>query len=84
MGRKAGPIKHTKVFRITPDDDVKLEEILKYWQASRGWHNMKVYTRSDVVGQALRQYWLQQKQSMKPMANTAVYVAILHVGNSNN
>ena len=61
MGRKAGPIKHTKVFRITPDDDVKLEEILKYWQASRGWHNMKVYTRSDVVGQALRQYWLQQK-----------------------
>ena len=61
MGRKAGPIKHTKVFRITPDDDVKLEEILRYWQASRSFHNLKVYTRSDVVGQALRQYWLQQK-----------------------
>ena len=61
MGRKAGPIKHTKVFRITPDDDKKLEEILRYWQASRSFHNLKVYTRSDVVGQALRQYWLQQK-----------------------
>ncbi len=61
MGRKPGPTKHTKVFRITPDDDVKLEEILRYWQASRSFHNLKVYTRSDVVGQALRQYWLQQK-----------------------
>jgi Zn-dependent peptidase ImmA (M78 family) len=61
MGRKPGPVKNTKVFRITPDDDKKLEEILRYWQASRSFHNLKVYTRSDVVGQALRQYWLQQK-----------------------
>lgn len=61
MGRKPGPVKNTKVFRITPDDDQKLEEILRYWQASRSFHNLKVYTRSDVVGQAVRQYWLQQK-----------------------
>jgi Zn-dependent peptidase ImmA (M78 family) len=61
MGRKPGPVKNTKVFRITPDDDRKLEEILRYWQASRSFHNLKVYTRSDVVGQAVRQYWLQQK-----------------------
>ena len=61
MGRKAGPPKVTKVFRIEPEDDVKLEEILQYWRAGRGFYNFKKYTRSDVVGQALRQYWLQQK-----------------------
>ena len=61
MGRKAGPTKWTKVFRITPDDDRKLEEILQFWQRSKGFYNMKTYTRSDVVGQAVRQYWLQQK-----------------------
>jgi hypothetical protein len=61
MGRKPGPVKHTKVFRITPDDDNKIDDILKYWQANRGFYNVKTYTRSDVVGQAIRQYWLQQK-----------------------
>ena len=35
MGRKAGPTKWTKVFRITPDDDRKLEEILQFWQRSK-------------------------------------------------
>jgi len=49
------------VFRISPDDDVKIDDILKYWQANRGFYNVKTYTRSDVVGQAIRQYWLQQK-----------------------
>jgi hypothetical protein len=61
MGRKPGPVKHTKVFRITPDDDNKIDDILKYWQANRGFYNVKTYTRSDVIGQAVRQYWLQQK-----------------------
>jgi hypothetical protein len=61
MGRKPGPPKNTKVFRISPDDDVKIDDILKYWQANRGFYNVKTYTRSDVVGQAIRQYWLQQK-----------------------
>jgi len=61
MGRKPGPTKHTKVFRITPDDDNKIDDILKYWQANRGFYNVKTYTRSDVIGQAVRQYWLQQK-----------------------
>jgi hypothetical protein len=61
MGRKAGPIKHTKVFRITPDDDNKIDDILKFWQANRGFYNIKTYTRSDVIGQAIRQYHLQQK-----------------------
>ena len=61
MGRKAGPIKHTKVFRKTPDDDNKIDDILKYWQANRGFYNVKTYTRSDVIGQAIRQYWKQQK-----------------------
>ena len=61
MGRKAGPVKFTKVFRITPDDDNKIDDILKYWQANRGFYNVKTYTRSDVIGQAVRQYWLQQK-----------------------
>ena len=65
MGRKAGPHKWTKVFRITPDDDKKLEEILQFWQRSKGFYNMKTYTRSDVVGQALRQYWLQQKAKVE-------------------
>jgi metal-responsive CopG/Arc/MetJ family transcriptional regulator len=65
MGRKAGPTKYTKVFRITPDDDRKLEEILEFWQRSKGFYNMKTYTRSDVVGQALRQYWLQQRAKVK-------------------
>ena len=61
MGRKPGPTKYTKVFRIAPDDDNKIDDILKYWQASRGFYNVKTYTRSDVVGQAIRQYFLQQK-----------------------
>ena len=65
MGRKPGPTKWTKVFRITPDDDRKLEEILQFWQRSKGFYNMKTYTRSDVVGQALRQYWLQQKAKVE-------------------
>ena len=65
MGRKAGPTKHTKVFRITPDDDRKLEEILQYWQRSRGFYNTKSYTRSDVVGQALRQYCLIQRAKVQ-------------------
>jgi len=34
---------------------------LKYWQANRGFYNVKSYTRSDVIGQAIRQYWIQQK-----------------------
>ena len=61
MGRKPGPVKHTKVFRITPQDDIKIDDILKYWQANRGFYNVKTYTRSDVVGQAIAQYWKQQK-----------------------
>jgi hypothetical protein len=61
MGRKPGPVKHTKVFRITPKEDVKIDDILKYWQANRGFYNVKSYTRSDVVGQAIAQYWIQQK-----------------------
>ena len=61
MGRNAGPIKYTKVFRITPNEDIQIDDILKYWQANRGFYNVKTYTRSDVVGQAIRQYYLQQK-----------------------
>ena len=61
MGRKAGPIKWTKVFRVTPDEDKKIDEILKYWNANRGFYNTKSYTRSDVVGQAISQYYKQQK-----------------------
>ena len=49
------------MYRITPDDDAKIDDILKYWQANRGFYNVKTYTRSDVIGQAVRQYWLQQK-----------------------
>jgi hypothetical protein len=61
MGRKPGPVKYTKVFRITPQEDIKIDDILKYWQANRGFYNVKTYTRSDVVGQAIAQYWKQQK-----------------------
>lgn len=61
MGRKPGPVKNTKVFRITPQEDMKIEDILKYWHANRGFYNLKAYTRSDVVGQAISQYWKQQK-----------------------
>ena len=56
MGRKPGPVKYTKVFRITPDDDNKIDDILKYWQASRGFYNTKTYTRSDVLEQAMSMY----------------------------
>ena len=38
MGRKAGPIKWTKVFRVTPDEDKKIDEILKHdlmWDAKQ-------------------------------------------------
>ena len=61
MGRKPGPVKYTKVFRITPNEDIQIDDILKYWQANRGFYNVKTYTRSDVVGQAISQYWKQQK-----------------------
>lgn len=61
MGRKAGPVKHSKMFRISPKEDEQLEEILQYWRARRGFHNSKSYTRSDVVGQALGEYWKIQK-----------------------
>ena len=65
MGRKPGPVKNTKVFRITPQEDMKIEDILKYWHANRGFYNLKAYTRSDVVGQALRQYWLIQRAKVE-------------------
>ena len=61
MGRKPGPPKNTKVFRITPNEDIQIDDILKYWQANRGFYNVKSYTRSDVVGQAISQYCKQQK-----------------------
>ena len=61
MGLKPGPVKYTKVFRITPNEDIQIDDILKYWQANRGFYNVKTYTRSDVVGQAISQYWKQQK-----------------------
>jgi hypothetical protein len=61
MGRKPGPVKNTKVFRITPKADNQIDDILKYWQASSGFYNFKTYTRSDVVDQAIGQYWLQQR-----------------------
>ena len=60
MGRKAGPIKVSKMFRLTPNTDLKIDDILKYWQASRGFYNMKTYTRSDVLEQAISQYYKQQ------------------------
>jgi hypothetical protein len=41
VGRKAGPIKVSKMFRLTPNTDLKIDDILKYWQASRGFYNMK-------------------------------------------
>ena len=61
MGRKAGPKKESKMFRLTLETDVQIEHILKYWQASRGFYNMKTYTRSDVLEQAISQYYKQQK-----------------------
>jgi len=61
MGRKAGPVKISKMFRLTPNTDLKIDDILKYWQASRGFYNMKTYTRSDVLEQAISQYYKQQK-----------------------
>ena len=61
MGRKAGPVKVSKMFRLTPNTDLKIDDILKYWQASRGFYNMKTYTRSDVLEQAINQYYKQQK-----------------------
>ena len=61
MGRKAGPIKVSKMFRLTPNTDLKIDDILKYWQANRGFYNMKTYTRSDVLEQAINQYYKQQK-----------------------
>ena len=61
MGRKAGPIKVSKMFRLTPNTDLKIDDILKYWQANRGFYNMKTYTRSDVLEQAISQYYKQQK-----------------------
>jgi hypothetical protein len=61
MGRKAGPVKVSKMFRLTPNTDIKIDDILKYWQASRGFYNMKTYTRSDVLEQAISQYYKQQK-----------------------
>jgi hypothetical protein len=61
MGRKPGPAKVSKMFRLTPNTDLKIDDILKYWQASRGFYNMKTYTRSDVLEQAISQYYKQQK-----------------------
>lgn len=61
MGRKAGPKKDSKMFRLTPKTDMLIDDILKYWQASRGFYNMKTYTRSDVLEQAINQYYKQQK-----------------------
>ena len=61
MGRKPGPPKESKMFRLTLETDVQIEHILKYWQASKGFYNIKSYTRSDVVGQAISQYYKQQK-----------------------
>jgi hypothetical protein len=61
MGRKAGPVKVSKMFRLTPNTDLKIDDILKYWQANRGFYNMKTYTRSDVLEQAISQYYKQQK-----------------------
>jgi len=61
VGRKAGPVKVSKMFRLTPNTDLKIDDILKYWQASRGFYNMKTYTRSDVLEQAISQYYKQQK-----------------------
>jgi len=37
MGRKPGPPKNTKVFRITPNEDIQIDDILKYLQANRGF-----------------------------------------------
>jgi len=56
MGRKPGPKKESKMFRLTLETDVQIEHILKYWQASRGFYNMKTYTRSDVLEQAISMY----------------------------
>ena len=61
MGRKPGPKKDSKMFRLTPNTDLKIDDILKYWQASRGFYNIKTYTRSDVLEQAISQYYKQQK-----------------------
>ena len=61
MGSKAGPTKYTKVFRITPKEKEQIEEVLQYWRARRGWHNHKQYTRSDVVGQSIGEYWKIQR-----------------------
>jgi len=61
MGRKPGPAKESKMFRLTLETDVQIEHILKYWQASRGFYNTKTYTRSDVLEQAINQYYKQQK-----------------------
>tara|TARA_Y100000004_G_scaffold84116_1_gene94427 strand:- start:27 stop:272 length:246 start_codon:yes stop_codon:yes gene_type:complete len=61
MGRKPGPAKISKMFRLTPNTDLKIDDILKYWQANRGFYNMKTYTRSDVLEQAINQYYKQQK-----------------------
>tara|TARA_R100001224_G_scaffold1080_1_gene816 strand:+ start:1307 stop:1552 length:246 start_codon:yes stop_codon:yes gene_type:complete len=61
MGRKPGPAKVSKMFRLTPNTDLKIDDILKYWQASRSFYNMKTYTRSDVLEQAISQYYKQQK-----------------------
>ena len=61
MGRKPGPAKVSKMFRLTPNTDLKIDDILKYWQASRGFYNIKTYTRSDVLEQAISQYYKQQK-----------------------
>ena len=61
MGRKPGPAKESKMFRLTLETDVQIDHILKYWQASRGFYNTKTYTRSDVLEQAINQYYKQQK-----------------------
>tara|TARA_Y100000296_G_scaffold29492_1_gene34287 strand:+ start:226 stop:483 length:258 start_codon:yes stop_codon:yes gene_type:complete len=61
MGRKAGRVKNSKMFRIGIEEDNQIEEILKYWRASRGFHNTKTYTRSLVVEQAISEYYKIQR-----------------------
>ena len=61
MGRKAGPTKYTKVFRITPKEDQQIEEILQYWRARRGFHNNETIYKKRRIGQAIGEYWKIQR-----------------------
>ena len=62
MGRKPSPyIRQSKMFRIGREDDKQIEDILNYWRARRGFYNNKSYTRSDVINQAIGEYYKIQK-----------------------